>query len=411
MKELIESLDQITIISAAIALCILIYKATKEYYTKYDGVTFTNYCKDISSIGFLNWRQLLIQKYYETEKFVQAFGIDYPSIVFPSSNPHYPFTTLQNLKLGPKKKKKKKETRLQKIYLKKLKQVIHRPNNVGYALDEIVFDETGKFKSFNCYPCTFKETIQSCFCLEYEIFKAFKKSKGTLNIDKEILASQNMRNEYHSNGSIHKTFTSAEGKDAMMSVQSLVIFKDHKTKTYKTIISKRSNKVSYAPNTWQFIPCGYFETYEISNIEYTIEKNFDPTLAILREFLEELFNVEEFIENTTGKPVERITNHPLTVYLDNTIKQGKAEFIFLGSVLDVVTLTHKLSYLLIIDDEEFSQKRFQPNFESKDMQLVEVSELHKLLHNQRLMPESAGLLKLAVKTDELKKKIPIDNNI
>ena len=405
---IIEYLNIITIVAAFIALIFTTNRKRKAVAEKYSSVSYENYCKTISSNKFKSWRNKVLFEYYESNKFIDLYGKKYPVIIFPSLIEEYPFYFLKksSLDTATYEDKNIKSSLGKKKFLRIISCVVKRPNNIGYAIKNMKFDENGMFKSFTAYPCTFRDTLITCFYLEYEIYRDYLKNKNKKeNKLKDVKVRLKERSLVHSGYSEDEIFRTGKNRNAMLSVQALIVFKSHIDREYKTILIKRSTNVSYAPNTWQIIPCGYFETYEKSNTEYTIKNNFDPTLAILREFLEELFNFEEYIENEDGRPIENITQNEYSLYILDKIEKRTASFIFLGSVLDVITLTHKLSYLLIVDDLEFSKSQFHPNFESNDMQIVPMNEIDEMMKEDLFMPESAGLLSLSLKNNDLKSRL------
>lgn len=400
MLVVIEVLSGILAIVGFIALIRQIYRSVND---RYDGVTYKTYIKDLSSNEFLQWRTDYLKKYYEDISFINMFGKPYPVKNYPSKGEKYPFSKIASSSLSTTEIVQEKPilTTSQKVFLKKIDSVVKRPQSIGYAIDTIHFDNEGYFESFTSKPCTFIQTLTTCFSLEYEVYKQFLKARSRDALE----ISLPERDAMHQGLPIEHIFNSGANRMAMLSVQSLVMFKNHTDEVYKTIIAKRSEKVSYSPNTWQFIPCGYFEQYDPGNSKFVIENNFDPVLAILRELLEELFNLEEFTQNDDGAPLQQITNHDVSLYLIEMLKDGRAEFIFLGSVFDIVTLTHKLSYLLIVDDIEFSKSHFQPNFEIRNMQLVPIAEIVNLIEDDFLMPESAGLLNLVLDNENVQSRI------
>lgn len=390
LDVVIGFMDSFGIIIAFIGILWGGYKTYTSLSEKYDGVTFNKYCEDLSSVSFLQFRMDVIADYYKSTDFPVIFGKKYPIQLYKSGYENYPFNQLESSVLisSDVPEIEKKFTKNQKIFLKKISSVVKRPKNLGYQLESINFNEHNEFISFTAKPCYFIQTLSTCFSLEYEIYKQYR----TRNKDLQLFE----RTALHAGYDKKEIFSSGLNRHSMLSVQALVQYKDHVSGEYKVIISKRSNKVSYSPGTWQFIPCGYFEVFESVDSKIAIESNFSSLLAIFRELLEEVFNEEEFVDNVDGSPTQNILSHDVSKYVLDMLNKRMIEFVFLGTVLDVVTLTHKLSFALVIHDESFSKYKFKPNFETKDMHLLPISKIESALaEDDFFMPESAGLLRLA----------------
>ena len=67
-------------------------------------------------------------------------------------------------------------------------------------------------------------------------------------------------------------------------------------------------------------------------------------------------------------------------------------------MLDLVILRHGLAFALVIDDINYSKKRFTKNFEAeKNLKRLSLDELREdLARENYLLPFSAGLLHLAM---------------
>ncbi len=386
--------DFITYIGALLTLPPVIYGVVRFVFNKYKKMRYYNYCKEISSRNFFEWKLDIIQQIFPNDTFISMFGVKYPVVTINSTHEKYPFNILESeSKLRFDERKEKKYTKYQNFYRNLLSPVVKRPNNIGYALKNFNYNNDGNIVSIDCFPCSFEQNLKSSFYLEYELYINYKKNKADKTINNIKYPE---RFNFVQNRDIKQILNSNNTHDSMLSVQCFMVFKD-RYGIYNTILSKRSKKVSYSPNSWQIIPCGYFETYEKSNTNFIIQNNFKPSIAVIRELLEEVFNEKEFIKNEDGQPIQRILNHNAWLYIEKMITDNKADFVFLGSVYDLVTMTNKLSYILIIDDIEFSKMDFYPNFETKDMQIVSINKIQSVLGKELLMPETAGLLDLTFK--------------
>lgn len=149
-----------------------------------------------------------------------------------------------------------------------------------------------------------------------------------------------------------------------------------------------------------------YEKEQIHTGDAIIE-NYSLRKAILREYLEEIFGIDDF------KAVDPVTNcettnnvlyHKEVQDIISMINSGKAKFELIGVAVDLVTLRHELSFILMIDDESYSStKHFCPNDEfTRDQSVaskirIPISELESLLNNRQNINQGSAILYYMVK--------------
>lgn len=260
---------------------------------------------------------------------------------------------------------------------------IRYPNRPGYMLDEITTDQNGFFDKFRVHIGTFAENVYSTHVLEYELYKAFGEFKDKDINDpvvwEQIKASLPIRNKMHEDAlclhadnmmsGMYHSLLKGVGRDSLLSVQMLVVIKSKRTHKYEVKIIQRSNDVVIKPGVYQFIPSGGFEILNDSDDDIyddlELEENFSPGCAIFREYLEELFNVPEFEGGGTGSIEERLLKDYRITVIENMLRNGEADLQFIGSVVELASLRHELSFALVIHDEAYSETQFLANEESK----------------------------------------------
>ncbi len=390
----------------------------KEIKEKLNDNLYNNYLNIIKSKDFILWRDKLLCKVYDDQQLVELFGHKYPAVTYKlsNSNDRIIFDNTR-IKLVDDIEKLvsstiDKETSLntiQKDFLKTLNKTIKRPNDIGYCLDELILDKDNNLIRYTANICTFKQNLISSFILEYELAQFYKNSKSSkTNEVQSILKKLQIRRNIHEKSiNTKQILTTGIERKSELSVQTFVLFKDSYSGKYKTLLIERSDDVSYGPGLYQFIPCGYFEMYEVSKKKWNIEKNFDSSLTAFREYLEEIFGKDEFIENKNGDSVENLIFKNIQIEkILMGINNNSVHYDFLGSIIDLVTLTHTLSYLLIIDDKDFFKgTKFESNHESFNFEEVEIKEIEHLVDGGFFMPESAGLFDLAINHPKVQKRI------
>lgn len=404
----------VALIGAVTGSTFFLIKKIKKFRRRKSSRLINKYEEWIRNDDFNEWKTDLVFEIYDGMPFVEAYGKKYPSICFKApldmAEVKEKIDDLSENNNSNKNNERYFESSIVCEYKKIIKNYISRPHSTAYALNKLQFNENDEIIGYSAKLCKFEKAILSTNIMEFEMAKEFFSNKNinhsekTYNIE-NMLKRLPIRKAIHSDHSFDEVLKEGKNRDAIMSVQMLILFKSGTDDDYKTFVIRRSKKVLYGQNTWQFIPCGYFEMFGNENNLLTIENHFNSLNTALKEMLEEIFGLEEFIDNKEGCPIENISNHEMCLYINELIENKLAFIRFLGVVLDAVTLTHKLSYLLVIDEVEFSRKIFRPNFEAHSMEIPALGELWKLVKGSRLLPESAGLIKMAVEHPLVKERV------
>ena len=307
----------------------------------------------------------------------------YEALCFRSINEYrYPFEELCNKReldvRNLEGKSHKKSSRSQRAYYRMMKPVVSFPNSVGYMLKEI--DLKGNFH-FQAYCDVYSENIKASHILEYELFKLYKKyPRYVLCPERQqseakhrclylgadaaafLLDLLPMRKKIH-----QKTadlpdgiFASGAGRKSLLSVQAIVLCKNHNGR-YDVLRIRRSEHVDTKSGFIQFIPSGGFSALN-SGLDFDTQYfNFSLLKAILREFLEECYGVEDFSGRKDESP-EKVYVHPI---IQKLLSQNE-EIRFVGTAMGLITLRQELCFVIILDDPSFSEE-IKQNEEAKNI--------------------------------------------
>ena len=287
---------------------------------------------------------------------------------------------------------------------------LHYPNTIGYAFLEMQVDNQDKMLGYTAQTCSYIENVTSSFILEYEMYKLYESSKyNDIDNKDETLKKLPIRESIHQACEAHGgVVKSGKGRFSECSTQALVLYADSNNELC-TVIFNRSNDVSYSPGTKQFIPCGYFEMFDSVDGESddidTTQSNFDSSISTFKEFLEEIYGKEETqgIANASG--IDYLKNHDILKSIWSDL--NAENYLFLGSSFDLVTLTHSLSYLIYLPRDVHEYAHLKANKDINEgkpkPQFIKNYLDSATLKEKNLMPESAGLLKLALKNSSFTK--------
>lgn len=386
------------------------------------------YNRILSSDKFLAWQNELLKKYYGIEYFTNIFGEYYPVYIYTGTNYSYPFEPLCNeTELEFKNNKDYKNIKYYKQYKNILQpkslsieeyHKIKRPNSPVFMLDKLLFNDESYLYHFTAWVGTYVENVYTSHILEYENYKLYckygKKNIELFNIFNKIKPKMSIRNKIHENKSVCEVLRSGCKRASMLGVQLIVMIKDYQDHQYKIVLIKRSDDVAERPGFFQFVPSGGFEIYSSNEncSKNDLKSNFSVVYAIFREYVEELFNEKDFEKWTSGETLQKIKNHERVIEVLNMIDKDEAHLEFLGSVVGLISLKNELSFVLRIDNEEYSKNTFKENHEGKEIFRWPISEIENRIEGiggyisikKILNPPSAALYSL-LKNSHLYKEI------
>ncbi len=413
------------------------------------------YNDTLSTYKYLDWQNKVIQKIYgvlieekqseflknhKENDFIPSINLTklrigekeetYESITLRLKPVEYPFDkicdkellerkpNLENENSEIKNKFKKEVNR----YYRLIKQTIKYPDRLGYMLNDIVFDENEQQWHIEAHAGVYKDNIKTSHILEYELYKLYVRDvKNGLEMKEksreEILDNLPIRKYIHDSFKNEKcdnkselqreanVLTSGRYRESLLGVQVFVMVKNRADK-YDILRIRRSTEVAAKPEFIQFIPSGGFEAANDCTDMDSQWDNYSITKSVFRELLEECFGIDEDDKNISANNVspDKIYNNKhiikLVKYLRNEDNDYHAYMQLMGTSMNLVGLRQELSFILKIDDPDFSLE-FIGNYESKSaIHMIDVNVMEKDLFwdekdLQLLNCTSAGLYELA----------------
>ncbi|MFF2092730.1 hypothetical protein [Paenibacillus sp. NPDC058174] len=387
------------------------YLAKVIFFQKIDR-NRKRYYKTLAAEEFQTWQMNVIKKLYGEQNLVSLFGISYVTAVYSASgsisDSYKNIGELESVEIEDRIKL----SGISKRYYRLMGKTIKRPDLAGFVLTTMKRNAAGEITGFVAKMATYKLNVATSHVLEFELYLAYKKYKDRfLRFSKDQMLNRlKMRHNIHTSQREEEILVTGKGRYSLLGVQMLVVYLTEDDK-YQVLVIKRSEDVAVRPGYHQFVPSGGFEFFEKEKEinEINIGKNFDVELALYREMVEEIFGEVEFEHNTAGNPVDNIYKHKKVVDLRTWLKEGQANLEFLGSTVDLVTLRHELSFLLLINNKQFSMNQFKLNHEGTNFEEIDIKNLYEKFGKGtkvRLNPTSASLLKLALDNSQtLKDKI------
>ena len=389
----------------------------------------------INSKAFLEWQDEMLKKIYGEEYFTEILGKKYPvhCISFNQDynvdnadslcwNGNQLLLSGNDLKL-PKIRKtdimqsttvvdkdgNKKAVKAEKAFKKKLMgngffrkgykwftaRSMRDGNHVGFILDHLDFN--GKdISKIHLSIGDYELNLLTSHIMTYELFKAYEKFQKEAKVYKTREAFMNhikldklwpelpFRHYIHhvNNNNIKDVLFTGRGRFSLLSVQCLVMLctSEEGELEYKAFLGKRSDstrKVSTKLGCYQFPPSGGFDLYEKEKLKYNrggvLEQNCSLTLALMREYLEELFDEDKYsrVDNSnnmkSSATIAKVNDDNRTKEIRKCLKTDvedgrfnigtkKAYFNTVGANVDLIDLRLSVNFLLVINDYNYYSK-------------------------------------------------------
>ena len=359
------------------------------------NIRLTIYNKTVSTKDFLDWQKRVLYKLYDLkdeetdekknqqEEFetVELYGHEYEAVCFKvpeNLDIRPPFEKLfkkEEVKYNSFDKKKlkeikKKANRKQRSYYRLVKSKIHYPYNLGYMLESIDYKN-----SFHIRAKTgvYLQNVYDSNILEYELYRLYKKNRKIENEGKdEILKHLPRRANIHE--VLHKNrediFSKGTGRNSLLSVSMMVLCKN-RSGSYDALRIRRSADVDAKAGFIQFVPSGGFSSLD-AGLDFDSQyANASITKGLLREFLEECFGEKDYSGVINHSP-EDVYNHEAFKSID--INES---IHFVGTALSLVSLRHEMCFLMIIDDENVTNKMKANEESDNTLHYIDVEQLEK----------------------------------
>lgn len=404
-----------------------------------------HYYSVLNSLEFQDWRDRVLLHIYGEKYFTKVFNVSFPAFVIKFDK-YYSYKEFKQLYskddlfydgLSLKELQDKEinvpdihdtlimnnglenEIRKKKCFISEYEKILGKsvkfPKLIGFMLDHYLLNEKKQIQHIYPKIGDYALNLYSSHILEYELLRAYEKVGNKKLEEYNLWDYLPFRKYIHQSNakdnSIENVLYTGNGRYSLFSVQCFIMFKDKDKNKYSTILMKRAtdpSKVAAKIGFYQFPPAGGFELYEKESIHTgeTITENYSLRKAIFREYLEEIFGIEDFkrVDSSNQETTNNIIYHDEVQSILSMIDKGTATFELIGVAVDLVCLRHELSFILKIDDESYScSKHFCPNDEFTREQSIAskiripVSNIENLLNNNKKINQGSALLYSMVK--------------
>lgn len=287
---------------------------------------------------------------------------------------------------------------------------VRRWNMRGFALSRLRLNERHEVAAVEAELCTYGENCLTSHLLGYRMLRAFADGKPPESVaqtrPKLIWEPSN-----EDPGSLVMRLQSAEPFLPLISVQALVIYRNpFEDDEWQLVAMVREGNVAAAAGFWQFPPAGGFEIYGRENEEHEhVLSQFDLRLAIVREFLEEIYgDADMACENAADASGDHTGSLGFQQVM-HSLRNRLLSIHLLGVVTDLVGLRSEFSFLMVIEDPKLLEMTYTVNLEGgtsrqarwlrgshegKRLMRVPIADIGKFIKGKTWNPSSMGMLKL-----------------
>lgn len=156
------------------------------------------------------------------------------------------------------------------------------------------------------------------------------------------------RTQYHRALPPPAALSRGEGRSAAIGIGTLTVFND--AGAYKAILARRSQQTAFDSGMFHVLPAMMFAP---TTADFADPREWSIRHQILREFLEELFDMPEELQ---PKRWDFFYQHPALRYLLALLESGGAQLFATGIVLNLLTLRPEISTLLLIHDPAWHRR-------------------------------------------------------
>ena len=149
----------------------------------------------------------------------------------------------------------------------------------------------------------------------------------------------------------HRQFAPADAlrrglkRSAAIGIGTLTVFNDGSS--YKAILARRSDSTAFDNGLFHVLPAMMFGP---TTADFADEREWSVKHQILREVLEEMFNLPE---QRQPQRWDFFYDHPALRYLLALLEAGAAQLCATGIIINLLTLRPEISTLLLIHDPEW----------------------------------------------------------
>jgi transcriptional regulator with XRE-family HTH domain len=220
-------------------------------------------------------------------------------------------------------------------------------NQLTYDLQKMTRDEQGRVQ-LHCKPGTYYHSLSTSECLDPELLDAYAAWPDSQ--PEQVWPRLERRAWLHER--VPDPVADGRYRSTAIGVSTLVIVRvrSRSFDGYKMFLSPRSVTVATQRRRYHVVPSGMFQPFVPGESGDLLRSQFSVFETVMREFVEELYGVEE-LETGDGRVDPQAIYHRREArLLSDMLRVGDALLLYSGVAVNLLALRPEICTVLIIDD-------------------------------------------------------------
>jgi transcriptional regulator with XRE-family HTH domain len=220
-------------------------------------------------------------------------------------------------------------------------------NQLTYDLHAMTRDEQGRVQ-LHCKLGTYFHSLSTSECLDPELLEAYAAWPDSK--PEEVWSRLERRAWLHER--VPDPVADGGYRSAALGVSTLTIVRvrNRTFDGYKMFLSPRSVTVATQRRRYHVVPSGMFQPFIPSESGDLLRSQFSVSDTVMREFVEELYGVEELETGDGRVDPQAIYHRRESRLLSDMLRAGDAALLYSGVAVNLLALRPEICTVLVIDD-------------------------------------------------------------
>ena len=253
-------------------------------------------------------------------------------------------------------------------YLKQLTRVGRELFDRGtYTMEKL---ETQDGLTIQACKGTYFDAVTTSHVLSWELLTKFGKSKPKPDEVDFFLDKTPLRKTLHD--AVLDPVVDGSGRSNAIGGSMLIIYKDVGGMHYRLLINERSKTVAADIDMFHVVP-----SFMVQPMAGDWMNEFSVEHQVFREYLEEVFNIEEVRKPPSTPSFDYFYKNPNLMYLKELLSDtSKARLMFTGVAVDLFNLRPEICTLLLIETSDWAKNHSQGNA-ARNLKTIEINNEFK----------------------------------
>jgi transcriptional regulator with XRE-family HTH domain len=220
-------------------------------------------------------------------------------------------------------------------------------NQLTYDLQAMTRDEQGRVQ-LHCKLGTYYHSLSTSECLDPELLEAYAAWPDSQ--PEQVWPRLERRSWLHER--VADPVADGRYRSAALGVSTLTIVRvrNRTFDGYKMFLSPRSVTVATQRRRYHVVPSGMFQPFIPGDASDLLQGQFSVADTVMREFVEELYGVEELETGDGRVDPEAIYHRREARLLSDMLRAGDAALLYSGVAVNLLALRPEICTVLVIDD-------------------------------------------------------------